>query len=128
MPAPEPAPPAAASPAGSFAARLPFFYGWIVVAVAFVTLGVSVSVRTSFSLLFPPILDEFGWSRGTTAAAFSVGFFSSAFLAPFIGTAMDRWGPRVVMPLGALSVASRPGRWRRVPKRDRRRSYLLTPT
>ena len=106
MPAPDPAPPAAPSPAGSFATRLPFFYGWIVVAVAFVTLGVSVSVRTSFSLLFPPILDEFGWSRGTTAAAFSVGFFSSAFLAPFIGTAMDRLGPRVVMPLGALIVAA----------------------
>ena len=107
MPAPEPAPPStAARSVESFATRLPFFYGWIVVAVAFITLGVSVSVRTSFSLLFPPILDEFGWSRGTTAAAFSVGFFSSALLAPFIGTAMDRWGPRVVMPLGAVIVAA----------------------
>ena len=106
MPAPEPAPSSAASPAGSVLTRLPFFYGWVVVAVAFVTLGVSVSVRTSFSLLFPPILDEFGWSRGTTAAAFSVGFFSSALLSPFLGTAMDRLGPRVVMPLGALIVAA----------------------
>lgn len=113
MPAPEPATQAAtrrrAAPPGrpgSFLTKLPFFYGWVVVAVAFVTLGVSVSVRTSFSLLFPPILDEFGWSRGTTAAAFSVGFFSSALLSPFIGTAMDRFGPRVVMPLGALLVAA----------------------
>ena len=40
--------------------RLPFFYGWIVVAVAFVTMGIGVNTRTAFSLLFPPILAEFG--------------------------------------------------------------------
>ncbi|MBI2563482.1 MAG: hypothetical protein HYW08_14075, partial [candidate division NC10 bacterium] len=40
------------------AARLPFFYGWVIVVVAFVTMGVSVNARTAFSLLFPPILDE----------------------------------------------------------------------
>ena len=57
--------------------RLPFHYGWVVVAVAFVTMAVAVNVRTSFSLLFPAILDEFGWQRGVTAAAFSVGFMAS---------------------------------------------------
>ena len=34
--------------------RLPFFYGWVVIAVAFVTMGVGVNARTAFSLLFPP--------------------------------------------------------------------------
>jgi len=86
-------------------ARLPFYYGWVVIAVAFVTMAIAVSVRTSFSLLFPPILDEFGWQRGVTAAAFSVGFLSSVVLAPLIGVFMDRWGPRAVIPLGATSSA-----------------------
>ena len=54
--------------------RLPLFYGWVIVAVAFVTMGVGVNARTAFSLLFPPILDEFGWERGVTAGAFSIGF------------------------------------------------------
>jgi hypothetical protein len=40
--------------------RLPFFYGWIIVAVSFVTMAIGVNARTAFSLLFPPILDEFG--------------------------------------------------------------------
>ena len=40
--------------------RLPLFYGWVIVAVAFVTMGIGVNARTAFSLLFPPILDEFG--------------------------------------------------------------------
>ncbi|HUF91526.1 MAG TPA: MFS transporter, partial [Candidatus Limnocylindria bacterium] len=51
--------------------KLPFFYGWVIIAVAFVTMGVGVNARTAFSLLFPPILDEFGWERGVTAGAFS---------------------------------------------------------
>ncbi len=41
-------------------ARLPIYYGWVVVAIAFVTMGIGVNVRTSFSLLFPAILDERG--------------------------------------------------------------------
>ena len=80
--------------------RLPFFYGWIIVAVAFVTMGVGVNARTAFSLLFPPILDQFGWERGVTAGAFSFGFLVSAVLSPLLGRLMDRHGPRVVMELG----------------------------
>ena len=47
--------------------RIPFFYGWVVVAVAFVTMGIGVNARTAFSLLYPPVLAEVGWSRGATA-------------------------------------------------------------
>ena len=70
--------------------RLPFFYGWVVVAVTFVTMGIGVNARTAFSLLFPPILSEFGWERGATAGAFSFGFIVSAIVSPLIGRLMDR--------------------------------------
>ena len=63
-------------------ARLPIFYGWIIVAAAFVTMAIGVNARTAFSLLFPPILDEFGWDRGVVAGVFSFGFFVSALVAP----------------------------------------------
>jgi MFS family permease len=86
--------------------RLPFFYGWVVVAVAFVTTGVGVNARTAFSLLFPPILAEFGWERGVTAGAFSFGFLVSAILSPSLGRLMDRRGPRVVMEMGVGLVAA----------------------
>jgi MFS family permease len=86
--------------------QLPFFYGWVVVAVAFITMGLGVNARTAFSLLFPPILDEFGWERGMTAGAFSFGFLVSAALSPFVGRLMDRHGPRVVIEMGVgLMVA-----------------------
>ncbi|HTY80759.1 MAG TPA: MFS transporter [Candidatus Bathyarchaeia archaeon] len=86
--------------------RLPFFYGWIVVAVVFVTMGVGVNARTAFSLLFPPILAEFGWERGVTAGAFSFGFVVSAILSPMLGRLMDRRGPRVVNEIGVVVMGA----------------------
>jgi len=86
--------------------RLPFFYGWVIVACAFLTMGIGVNARTAFSLLFPPILDEFGWDRGVTAGAFSFGFLASAGFGPFIGRLLDRRGPRLVIELGVVLVAA----------------------
>src|SRR6202049_626513 len=86
--------------------RLPFFYGWIIIAVTFVTMAIGVNARTAFSLFFPPIIDEFGWERGVTAGAFSFGFLVSAAISPLIGRAMDRFGPRTVMELGVALMAA----------------------
>jgi MFS family permease len=86
--------------------RLPFFYGWLIVAVVFVTMGIGVNARTAFSLLFPPILEEFRWDRGVTAGAFSFGFLVSAILSPVLGRMMDRVGPRAVMELGVGLMAA----------------------
>jgi MFS family permease len=88
--------------------RLPFFYGWVIVGAAFVTMGIGVNARTAFSLLFPPILDEFGWERGLTAGAFAVGFVVSTPFAPWLGWLMDRRGARALILLG---VAMMPSRW-----------------
>ena len=84
--------------------RLPFFYGWVLVAIAFVTMAVGVNARTAFSLLFPAILDEFGWDRGVTAGAFSFGFLVSALVTPFVGRLMDLRGPRPVIELGVVTM------------------------
>ena len=86
--------------------RLPFYYGWIIVAVTFITMGIGVNARTSFSLFFSPIVDEFGWDRGITAGAFSVGFLVSALLSPLMGKLMDRSGPRTVMELGVVLMGA----------------------
>jgi len=69
-------------------------------------MGVGVNARTAFSLLFPPILAEFGWDRGVTAGAFSFGFLVSAVLSPTLGRLMDRRGPRMVMEMGAGFMAA----------------------
>ena len=53
--------------------RLPFFYGWLVVAIVFVTMGIGVNARTAFSLLFPPLIEEFGWPLALFGGPLRVG-------------------------------------------------------
>lgn len=38
------------NPSTGLAAKLPFYFGWVIVAIAFVTMAISVSARTAFSL------------------------------------------------------------------------------
>ena len=90
--------------------RLPFFFGWVIIAIAFVTVALGVTARTAFSLMFPPIVDEFGWDRGLAAGAFSFGFLVSALTSPVTGRLMDRRGPRLVIEIGVfITVAGLTG-------------------
>jgi len=89
----------------SLLTRLPIFYGWLIVAAAFVTMAVGVNARTSFSLLFPPILAEYGWDRGVVAGVFSFGFLTSAVVSPYVGRMIDRQGPRLVIEVGVITLA-----------------------
>src|SRR5258705_13951856 len=84
--------------------RLPFFYGWTIVAVTFVTMAIGVNARTAFSLFFPPIIGEFGWERGVTPRAFSFGFLVSGVMSPPIGRLIGRYGPRAGRGVGVAVV------------------------
>ncbi|MDX2203230.1 MAG: MFS transporter [Hyphomicrobiaceae bacterium] len=86
--------------------KLPFFYGWVVVGVVFVSMAIGVNARTAFSLLFPPMLSEFGWDRALTAGAFSFGFLVSALLSPVLGRLVDRHGPVLLNELGVVMLAA----------------------
>src|SRR5258707_10606948 len=88
--------------------RLPFFYGWMIVAVTFVTMAIGVNARTAFSLFFPPIIDEFGWERGVTAGAVSFGFLVFGGLNPLIRRAMDPSRPPAGMELRGALVGGGP--------------------
>ena len=91
---------------GHWPSRLPFYYGWVIIGVAFVTMAIAVTARTSFSLLLPPLISEFGWDRGLIAGAFSFGFLVSTVLSPIAGRLMDTHGPRVVIGCGVCLMSS----------------------
>src|SRR5215467_3319025 len=88
-----------------WSSHLPFYFGWLIVAVAFVTMAIAVTARTAFSLLLPPLIGEFGWDRGLVAGAFSFGFLVSAVLSPIFGRLMDSHGPRVVIGSGVCLMS-----------------------
>ena len=87
-------------------ALVPFYYGWLIVGIAFVTMAIAVTARTAFSLLLPPLIGEFGWDRGLAAGAFSFGFLVSAVMSPMVGRIMDRKGPRLVIESGVVLVTA----------------------
>jgi MFS family permease len=82
-----------------------FYYGWVIVAVSFLTLLVALGIRFSFGVFYVAILKEYGWGRAETAGAFSLSMVIHGFFAMVTGTLIDRFGPRKLFPLGAIFVA-----------------------
>ena len=78
------------------------WYGWIVLAVTFLTMVCLITTRNSFGIFFKAIASDFGWSRAETAGAFSAGMLGQAVGSPLFGWIMDRWGIRRTMSLGVF--------------------------
>jgi MFS family permease len=81
------------------------YYGWVVVAGSFICLAVAYTVSYSFSVFYVAILGEFGWTRASTALAYSIYLGVYGLSAPFTGALIDRFGSRKVIPTGAVVVA-----------------------
>ena len=80
-------------------AALPFFYGWIIVGLGLLSMGFWTGIRSSFSVFYVALLDDFPWSRGGAAGVQSLAFIVYLVLSPLIGWLIDRYGPRrVILP------------------------------
>jgi len=77
------------------------FYGWVVLGAAFITLILGFTIRNTFSVFYPAIVEEFGWGRGNTALMFSIAILVYGLAAPMAGGLVDRFKPRLVLPVGA---------------------------
>jgi len=82
-----------------------FYYGWVIVAVAFVTLGMAFGVWYSFSVFFLAVIKEFGWTRAAASSIYSVFILSQALIGPLAGHLQDRFGPRKTIPFGTLLLS-----------------------
>ena len=81
---------------------LPFFYGWIIVALGLLGMAAWTGIRTTFAVFYAALLDEFGWSRGAAAGVQSVSYIIYLVLAPLTGGLIDRFGPRRVIVPGIV--------------------------
>ncbi|HXV80289.1 MAG TPA: MFS transporter [Candidatus Binatia bacterium] len=81
-----------------------FFYGYIILALCFINMVVMRGVTGSFSVYYLALLEHFSWSHSDGASIASANFLVYALAAPFVGFAFDRFGPRVLMPLGGTLV------------------------
>jgi MFS family permease len=85
-------------------ARLPFFYGWVVLGVlccaGFARQGPAVA---TLSIFIEPLVRDFGWSRTAISGAVSLGGMLAAIAAPLIGPMLDRHGSRLVLCAAVLA-------------------------
>jgi MFS family permease len=81
-------------------------FGWIIVGFSFITLALVYAVWYSFSVFFVALLKEFGWSRSIGAGAFSLFIILGSMIGPFMGTMVDRFGPKRIVIMGSLILGA----------------------
>jgi len=83
--------------------RLPFFYGWVILAClcccGFARQGPAVA---TLSIFVEPMTSEFGWSRTALSGAVSLGGILAALTSPLIGPLLDRQGSRMMLCVAVL--------------------------
>lgn len=68
-----------------------------IVAITFVNLAICQGSYFTFSIFYVAILEEFRWSRASTAGVFSVATIILGTSALLVGWLVDRWGAKKVL-------------------------------
>ena len=79
---------------------------WFVATLAFLVLGFTRGLHSSFGVFFVALLDHFNWSRGATAGVFSLVLVVDAVLSPVVGYLLDRFGTKNIVCAGCLFLAA----------------------
>src|SRR6201995_1429169 len=80
-------------------------YGWVMVAITFLTTACSSTAISLSGILVLPLIQEFGWGRADIAAVMGLMLLLFAGTAPFAGAIMLRYGLcRTVVAAGAMKL------------------------
>src|SRR5262250_1572438 len=79
---------------------------WLVAALAFIILGFTRGLHSSFGVFYVALLDNFGWSRGATAGDFPMVLTVDAILSPVVGHLLDRFGTKTIACAGCLALTA----------------------
>ena len=79
---------------------------WAIVVVGFVALSLAFSGRNLLSLTMASWVTEFGWSKASISSVMTAALVVMAGLAPLVGYAIDRKGPRLILTGGLLMVGA----------------------
>ncbi len=82
------------------------FYGWYVAVAAFVVLATAYGAQFSYGVFVRAMQDDLGWSRGELAYPQSVYIAVYSVFSVVSGWATDRFGPRIVVAIGAILLGT----------------------
>jgi len=68
------------------------FYGWAIVGVVFL-LTFIYQIQYTFGIFLEPMVEQFGWSRGSASGVYSMGIFILMPMGIFWGRILDKHNP-----------------------------------
>ncbi len=87
----------------SIIGRVPFFYGFIILAVSALAIFVSGPGQTySVSIFVDPIIKEFGWSRTLVSGLYTGGSLTAGVLMILVGRLLDKYGARIMITVAGI--------------------------
>lgn len=81
------------------------FWGWYVVAGAFIVFAINYGARYCFGVFLRPMCEDLGWSRSVVSVAASLAILFYGIGGIYAGRLLDRFAPRWIITAGALSAA-----------------------
>jgi MFS family permease len=85
-------------------ARQTLPYGWVIFGLSFTNLVTEGGLKNTVPVVYMALRNSFHWSATVTSGVFSLAGLVGALGAPLLGRLLDRWGPRVLFPLGGLLI------------------------
>jgi len=82
------------------------FWGWYVVAGAFLLMAANYGARYSFGIFVQPLTVENGWSRSAVSLAATINLITYALAGIGAGRLLDRVAPRWITTAGAATGAA----------------------
>ncbi len=78
------------------------FYGWIIVATAFIVIFLHLSIRGSFAVFINPMSKDLGWSTASVSLGLSIFMLFYGVTAFFAGNTVNRFGPRIIFTIHGI--------------------------
>jgi MFS family permease len=95
-----------AEPLSRWLDRRGIHYGWVVMAVAFLTMLISSSALGLPGAFLRPLGVEFGWSTSQVSSALAVRFALFGLMGPFAAILMERYGLRRIVCIAMVLIAA----------------------
>jgi MFS family permease len=81
-------------------------YGWVIVAVTFLTTIVTAAAMSTPGVLIVPLEKEFGWDTEQISSALALRLMLFGLFGPFAAAFMNRFGVRAVMVCAVILISS----------------------
>jgi len=81
-------------------------YGWVIVAVTFLTTIVTAAAMSTPGVLIVPLEKEFGWDTEQISSALALRLMLFGLFGPFAAAFMNRFGVRAVMVSAVILISA----------------------